>query len=298
MMKRLILILTLASFTFGTLGPVWAGGAEGGHDAAAGEHHASADEHWSLVSQFVPRTLRDNIRNAFGPSWIGGEEVYSISHIFLAFVVLVLIMGMALAARRRLREDEGVLPPTRWGAYAFFDVIIEYLLDLMCKMMPREKALGALPMIAAFFIFILASNLLALVPGFLPPTDNLNTTAMLGIIAFLFYNYQGIKHVGVVKHFAHLAGPIPWLVPLMLPIEIISHLARPLSLALRLLGNMFGDHMVLTIFLGFHLLFVPLPVMFLGIIVCVVQALVFTLLTIVYVAMASEDHDHEDHAHA
>ena len=297
-MKRIVLILILALFACGTVGPVLAVGAETGGDAAVAHAEDSSDEHWSLVSQFVPRALRDNIRNALGPSWLGGQEVYGISHKFLAFVVLLLVVGLGLAARRRLQGDEGVLPPTRWGAYALFDVIIEFLLDLMCKMMPREKALDALPMIAAFFIFILVSNLLALVPGFLPPTDSLNTTAMLGILAFLFYNYQGIKNVGVVMHFGHLTGPVWWLSWLIFPIEVISHLARPLSLALRLFGNMYGDHKVLTIFLGFHLLFVPLPVMCLGIIVCLVQALVFTLLTIVYVAMASEDHDHGDHAQA
>ena len=90
-----------------------------------------------------------------------------------------------------------------------------------------------------------------------------------------------------------MMGPMLFLAPLVFPIELISHLARPLSLTLRLFGNMVGDHTVLTIFLGFGILLVPLPVMFLGTIVCVVQTLVFCLLSVVYISMAIEDlHEH------
>jgi F-type H+-transporting ATPase subunit a len=178
-------------------------------------------------------------------------------------------------------------------------VLIEAILGLMESMIPREKALRFLPLIAAFAFFILFSNLMALIPGLLPPTDNLNTTAALAGLAFIAYNYWGIRQQGFVKYMMHFTGPVWWLAWLMFPIEIFSHIVRPCSLALRLLGNMFGDHMVLSILLGFHLVFVPLPMMVLGLLVCVVQTLVFTLLAIVYISMAVEEHDeHEGHAEA
>ncbi|MEC9073216.1 MAG: F0F1 ATP synthase subunit A, partial [Myxococcota bacterium] len=173
--------------------------------------------------------------------------------------------------------------------------------SVMEGMMTREQALRFLPLITAFFVFILMGNALAMVPGMLPPTDNLNTTAALGIIAFCAYNWWGIQQQGLVAHVGHLFGPVWWLSWLIFPIEVISHLVRPASLALRLAGNMFGDHKVLGIFLGFQALgfvLVPLPVMILGTVVIIVQAVVFTLLTIVYISMAVEEHgDHHDGEH-
>ena len=116
-------------------------------------------------------------------------------------------------------------------------------------------------------------------------------------MSFLAYNYWGIRQHGLVAHLKHFAGPILWLAPLMIPIEIISHLARPLSLSLRLMGNMVGDHSVLVIFLGLVPLLVPVPIMVLGTIVCIVQALVFCLLSVVYIGLAIEHHDEHAEAH-
>ncbi len=257
-------------------------------------------EHWSIFLSILPPAAFENLSHMMGPSWLEKNPHVHVSHIFMALVVFVLMLLLALAASKRLqREEDYLVPAKKWGAFAFFDVAVGVLLGMMERMMPRDKALAALPLVTAFAIFILFSNLLGLVPGFLPPTDSLNTTLALGLTAFVAYNYWGIKTHGFGAYFKHFLGPMPALAPLMLPIELISHFARPLSLALRLMGNMFGDHMVLGIFLGFNLLFVPLPVMVLGVLVCVVQTLVFTLLTIVYISMAvevHEHHDHEDHA--
>ena len=149
-------------------------------------------------------------------------------------------------------------------------------------------------------MFILIANFLALIPGFLPPTDSLRTTLALGLVAFVAYNWWGIKTHGFAAYFKHFLGPVWWLSWLILPIELISHFVRPASLALRLMGNMYGDHQVLGQFLAFGLLLIPLPVMALGLMVVVVQTLVFTLLTIVYIALAVEEHEHhdEEHGHA
>lgn len=260
---------------------------------------AMPHEHWSFVS-FIPHNIRNNIRGALGPS-IGGD-VPAVTHMFMALVVLLLGLGLSLSSYRRyksLSEDELILPSKTWNVLAFFDLIVEVLLNTMEGMMPRKDAIAALPLITAFALFILMCNLLGMVPGFLPATDNLNTTAALATICFLAYNFWGFKKQGVVKYLQHFAGPIWWLSWFMFPLEIISHLARPLSLAVRLMGNMFGDHLVLGIILSFGLLVMPLPVMLLGMIVCFVQTAVFTLLAIVYVALAVEEHHHDDaHHHA
>ena len=99
---------------------------------------------------------------------------------------------------------------------------------------------------------VFANNLIGLVPGFLPPTENFNTTLALGLFVFLYYNYEGIKVQGIVGHIKHFMGPVWYLAPLMLILELISHSVRPISLGLRLKGNMQGDHMVLSIFSDIH----------------------------------------------
>ena len=260
--------------------------------------YANPHEHWSFVS-FLPHHFTDNLRKMMGPSLLDGDVV-PITHIFMALVVLLFGLGLCLSANARYRresEEDLLLPQRTWSALAFFDVIIEVLLNTMEGLMPRKDALAALPLITAFAVFIFISNFIGFIPGLLPPTDNLNTTLALATVAFLAYNYWGFKKQGLKDYLAHFAGPVWQLSWFMFPLEIVSHLARPLSLAVRLMGNMFGDHLVLGIILGFHMLVLPLPVMLLGCIVCVVQTVVFTLLAIVYVALAVEEHEHDDHGH-
>lgn len=275
---------------------------EVGDMVAAGQRvadQANPHEHWSWVS-WLPHHFTDNIRKMMGPSLLDGDVV-PITHIFMALVVLLFGLCLCLAANRRYRRESAealLLPQRTWSALAFFDVIIEMLMDTMEGLMPRKDALAALPLITAFAVFIFMSNCLGFIPGFLPPTDNLNTTMALATVCFIAYNYWGFKKQGFVKYMAHFAGPVWWLAWFMFPLELVSHLARPLSLAVRLMGNMFGDHLVLGIILSFHLLVLPLPVMLLGAIVCIVQTVVFTLLAIVYVALAVEEHEHDDHGHA
>lgn len=153
-----------------------------------------------------------------------------------------------------------------------------------------EEGRKFVPLFGALFFFLLFNNIVGLIPGMTPATDNLNTTLGLGLFAFLAYNYYGFKEhgIGYLKQFL---GPLLPLAPLMLIIELISHFVRPASLGLRLQGNMMGDHTVLGIFLDL----VPygLPVIFycLGLFVCFMQAFVFTLLTMIYVSLAIS-HDH------
>lgn len=138
----------------------------------------------------------------------------------------------------------------------------------------------------SLFIFILVANLMGLVPGFAPPTSDFNITFGLGVAAFLGYNAIGIKAQGLGNYLKHFLGPIWWLAFLMAPLEIVDNLVRPVSLALRLFGNMTGDHLVLEIFTSLTYLVIPVAFYFLGAFVSLIQAFVFTLLTVIYVSLA------------
>ena len=147
------------------------------------------------------------------------------------------------------------------------------------------------PFIATFFLFIMTCNLMGLVPGFFSATANINVTLSLALCTFVYTHYLGIKYHGA-KYIKHFLGPIPALAPLFLPIEIIGHFARVLSLTLRLFGNIMGEDLVLTILLFLAGMFMaPLPMMFLAVFTSVVQAFVFTLLSMMYFA-GSMEHAH------
>ena len=150
-----------------------------------------------------------------------------------------------------------------------------------------------LPLIGTLGVFILFSNLLGLVPGFLPPTQNLNTTVACALIVFFTTHYVGIRTHGA-KYIKHFMGPVWWLAPLMFVIEFISHLARPLSLSMRLFGNIMADHMILGMALiapSFLVIFIPPLAMVLGVFVSIVQTLIFTLLSMTYISFAlAEEH--------
>ncbi|MBI5892763.1 MAG: F0F1 ATP synthase subunit A [Deltaproteobacteria bacterium] len=144
------------------------------------------------------------------------------------------------------------------------------------------------PFIATFGIYILISNLLGLVPGFLPPTANLNTTAGLAVIVFISTHIIGVKEHGL-KYLKHFMGPVWWLAPLMFPIEVISHISRPLSLSLRLFGNMMGHELIVGILLVLVPFLLPIPMLLMGILVSFIQAFIFSLLTMMYIGGALEE---------
>jgi F-type H+-transporting ATPase subunit a len=186
--------------------------------------------------------------------------------------------------------DAGLVPPPTFGLQNLFEVLADTVLGLMAGVMGEKAARRYLPLVGTLFMFILFSNLLGLIPGFLPPTDTLKTNLALAISVFLVTHVLGVREHGL-RYFKHFLGPVWWLIPLMLPIEIVSHIARPVSLSMRLLGNLVADHKVVLVFFGiFPLLAVPFMVM--GVLVCVVQAVVFSLLTTVYISQAVA---HEEH---
>jgi F-type H+-transporting ATPase subunit a len=174
------------------------------------------------------------------------------------------------------------------GKQNVFEVLVSGLEDFMVGVTGPEGRFF-FPFIATLFFYILFCNLLGLVPGFFSPTANLNTTLSLAVCTFVYTHIIGFKFHGP-KYFKHFLGPVWWLAPLMLPIELIGHFARVMSLSIRLFGNIFGKETVLGIFFllaGLYL--APLPILFLGILVSVIQSMVFMLLSIIYFAGAMEE---------
>jgi F-type H+-transporting ATPase subunit a len=149
-----------------------------------------------------------------------------------------------------------------------------------------------LHLFVTLFIFILFSNLLGIIPAFESPTMFPPVTLGLAFVAFLYYNIEGVKAQGVVHYLKHFAGPVWWLIPIMIPIEIISHLARPMSLTIRLYANMFAGEQVTLAFMALVPLIVPVIFMALHVFVSFLQAYVFSLLSMVYVGGAVEHADH------
>jgi F-type H+-transporting ATPase subunit a len=141
------------------------------------------------------------------------------------------------------------------------------------------------------FVFVLFMNLIGVIPGFESPTMSAPVPAGCALATFCYYNIVGVQANGIVKYLAHFAGPIWWMAPLMIPIEIVSHLARPLSLTLRLYANMYAGEQVTMTFLGLTYFLVPAVFMGLHVFVSLLQAYIFMLLTMLYVAGATA-HDH------
>ncbi len=162
-----------------------------------------------------------------------------------------------------------------------------------------EKGPKYLALVTTMFAFILTGNLMGLVPGLMAPTSNINVTLGCALTVAIYYHIQGIKEQGLgsyLKHFAAPPGAPLFIAPIMLPIEIISHLSRVLSLSLRLFGNIFGEELVILILFSIIPFLVPLPMMFLGIITASLQAFIFVLLTTIYLGGAvATEHEHHEH---
>ncbi len=202
-------------------------------------------------------------------------------HVVYAWVVMGLLIFLGYIGTRNISMVPNKLQNV-------LELLVSSVEEFMVTV-TGDEGRAFFPFAATIFIFIFASNLIGSVPGFYTPTANLNTTLACAIIVFIYTHYLGIKFHGAhyVKHFL---GPVWWMVPLILPIEIISHLARVLSLSFRLFGNMLGHELVLGIlFMLAGAFFAPLPIMALGLFVAFVQAFIFFLLSIMYFAGAMEE---------
>ncbi|TBV79673.1 MAG: ATP synthase F0 subunit A [Desulfobulbaceae bacterium] len=203
----------------------------------------------------------------------------------VTYTLLVMLFLIAIPKLTMGGKPEMVPGPGQ----SFWEVVIGTIEDFMAEHMGREGARMMLPLLATLGLFILVSNLIGLIPGLFSPTKNLNITLAMALIVFVTTHLIGIKYHGVA-YIKHFLGPVPVLMPLMLPIELISHLARVLSLSVRLFGNMFAkDTLAVLIFILAGAYFAPLPIMMLGVMVSFIQAGVFVMLSMLYFAMAMED---------
>jgi len=250
----------------------------------------------------------------FGESFLGHEPVgaHAAEPLAASIAVMLLVLVLALLVQPAIaNQDSAVIPETRLTLRTFFEIWIGYWYGLMKDMMGPKRAKRYFPLIGALSVFIVVSNFLGLIPGFTPPTSNWNITLGCAALVFIMFNYYGFKEGGL-GYVKHLFGP--WLgwpfVPvnlLLFVVETFSLFIRPLTLSIRLMLNMAVDHLLVTIMLGMVALFLPIPVLILGTLICIVQVLVFCLLTSIYITLATEHEEHEGehgaagakgHAHA
>jgi F-type H+-transporting ATPase subunit a len=218
--------------------------------------------------------------------------------IMSSYLVAGLLILFALVARRQLTTAcaaGGTLqfvPASKLSARNIFEIYVSAIMNLCTSMLSKADARRFFWLIGGLFIYILCSNLLAVIPGGLPPTDKIGTNAAMALVVFLVFNYAGIKKNGW-GYLKHMAGPVWWLAWLILPIELVGLIVRPISLSLRLMGNMVGDHTVFGIMSDLTYLVVPAIFLGLGIFVSFIQAFVFTLLSIIYIALSlGDDENH------
>ena len=241
-------------------------------------------------------------------------------HTFFALISALFVLFFAWRGRAALaRAQDPTIPASDLGARNIAELLVGLVVSQSDAVIGRQGR-KFVPYFGTFFLFILFSNLIGLLPGFAPPTSNLNTTVGLALISFVGYNVIGFKEMGT-GYLKHFVGPMTGLpaqsflgklafVPLLLlsvtfffVLELVSHLFRPVSLALRLFGNMMGDHIVIEVFMDLTKLVVPVIFYALGTLVSVIQAAVFMLLSMIYVSLAiSHGHDEtqghaQEHAH-
>lgn len=232
-------------------------------------------------------------------------------HTFFAIIAALLMLLFAFSARGALaKAKDPVVPAAEFRSRNIAEVLVQLIVSLSDQII-GAKGRKYVPYFGTFFLFILFCNFLGLFPGFAPPTGNLNTTLGLALCSFFGYNVIGVREQGM-SYFKHFVGPMTSLpgssivsklaflpvlvisVMFFFILEVFSHGFRPVSLSLRLFGNMMGDHEVIGAFIGLTKLVVPVAFYAMGTLVCVIQAFVFTLLSMIYVALAiSHGHDEE-----
>ena len=207
------------------------------------------------------------------------ENPFFPPHVTYTWVIMLLLIGLAFFATRRLDVYPGKVQNV-------FEFIIGTIRTLIVDAIGPE-GVRFFPLLATIAIFILTANLLGVIPGFDSPTNNLNTTVSMALVVFIMTHVVGIRVHGF-RYIKQFLGPVWWMAPIMLPIEVISHMARPLSLSVRLFGNIMGEDLVLGIVVLLVPFLVPLPIFVLMIFTSVIQTLVFMMLSMIYIKLAME----------
>jgi F-type H+-transporting ATPase subunit a len=254
------------------------GEAQPGERAGHGEHAGVAEEHHHYKLGDIPNP---------------GVLFWN------AVIVAVLMIGFAKAATRKLKA----IPS---GAQNFGEFIVESMVGFTRGIIgPGGEKYT--PLVGTIFFFILIGNLIGQIPYFSSPTSNLSTTLALGLIVFIYVQYVGIRSNGIGGYIKHFMGPMPALSPLLFPVEVISEVVKPFTLAMRLFGNIFGEDTVIIVLASLAVTILPkvpilpiqFPILVLGLLTAFVQAMVFSLLTCIYLSLQSHhDSEHEGHGHS
>ncbi|MDT8380239.1 MAG: F0F1 ATP synthase subunit A [Desulfotignum sp.] len=224
-----------------------------------------------------PYLLLTSVFGLFGlEEWAASHP--HVTYMWLAMIILIFFGWLA-------GKSVSLVPET---AQNVFEVLISGMEEFVVSI-TGEEGRKSYPLLITIFLFVLVGNLMGLVPSMYPPTASVNTTMALALIAVGWSHVVGIWQHGF-KYVKHFLGPVPLMIPLFLPIELIAHTARVLSLTFRLFGNMMGHELVVLILLMLGGMFLaPLPVMAMGVFVALVQAFVFFLLSTMYIAGAIEE---------
>ena len=256
-------------------------------------------EHTLWIVEFVNRLLGPFVASLLGRAYTPGTTVIP-DHIVMCALIVLMVTIFCLLVRSSFSVDN----PGK------LQIVLEDIVGFLNGLLVENigpKGPTFLPLVGSIFIFIFLANAIGKIPGLMSPTANLSTTLGCALTVWVYYHLQGIKAqglVGYIKHFIFPPGVPLFVAPIMAPIEVISHLSRVMSLSLRLFGNVYGEELVVLIMASIIPFLVPLPMMFLGVITGSLQAYIFTLLTIIYLAGAvhvehgHDDADHDDaHAH-
>jgi len=246
-----------------------------------------------LVLAHIKTTLARNAEN-LGETFIGHHPTtwHSFEPLATSILIAFILLAVGIVVRSRLvGADSAVVPDESLTLRTFVEVFLDYFYTLASDVMGSKRAKKYFPLIGTAACFVFCANVMALLPGFPIATTSLSITLGSAFVVFILFNLYGLKEngFGYIKHFA---GPVWYLAWLVFPIEVISLCVRPITLGLRLMLNMAVDHLLVALFMGFLTVLVPIPVMILGCIVVLVQTLVFTLLTCIYIGLATE---HEEH---
>jgi F-type H+-transporting ATPase subunit a len=242
------------------------------------EHHAS------LLAQWLTHVL--HLARHSWPGFALGAHLSVLErydHLLNAALAALTTMAITTLVRKNLARIPGPLQQV-------FESVVSGLKDMINENIAHHGE-KYLPFIGTITLFVFFNNFFGLIPALSPGTSNWNVTLGAALVVFAYYNFQGMKEQGVGKYWAHFAGPIWWLAPLMFPLEILGLLSRILSHSLRLFGNIAGEHLVAGIFFGLMPILLPIPMMFLGLFFGLIQTFVFTMLTTIYLSGAVS-HEH------
>jgi F-type H+-transporting ATPase subunit a len=242
-------------------------------------------EHSLFIVDFFNKIFGKPLAALLG---LAGIQVKDPAHLVPDYIVMCLVVAALLILFFGLASRKLKLIPSK--TQSILELIIQTFESILVEII-GEEGKKYLPMIATIGLFIFCCNLLGLVPGFMSPTSKLNVTVGCALAVFVYYHWQGIRSKGFFKYLKHFTGSIPLLAPLLLPIEIISHFSRPVSLSVRLFGNIFAEELLILVIASIIPFFLPLPFMAIAIFTATIQAFVFVLLSCIYIggAVAHEE---------